>query len=162
MYPVMQLLSFSIGPDDYAIETRRVVEVLPLVSSRPIAGSPHFVRGVFVYRGQLVPLIDLGLYLAETPLRERLSTRVIVVEFYRGPDHRRIILGIAAENVLSLCSDDDTDASLPTLSSSSAPFLGRLLRIHDRFLRMISVEHLLPPELLGTLVAPGTASTGDS
>ena len=157
----MQLLVFTVGAEDYAIESRRVIEVLPLVTARPIPRMPEFVRGIFTHRGGLVPLVDLGRLLTDKPLRETLSTRLIVVEFSSGPDDQRIRLGVAAENVLSLCSSDETEASLPTIRSPGAPALGRLLRIHGRTIQVLDVEHLLPPSLIAGLDAPAPASTGD-
>ena len=150
----MQLLVFTIGAEDYAIESRRVIEVLPLVTARPIPRMPEFIRGIFTHRGRLVPLVDLGRLLTDQPLREMLSTRVIVVEFPAGPGDQRMRLGVAAENVLSLCSTDETEASLPTIRSPGAPALGRLLRIGGRMIQVLDVEHLLPPSLVAGLDAP--------
>ena len=156
----MQLLSFTIGAADYAIESRRVIEVLPLVTARPIPRMPESIRGVFTHRGRLVPLVDLGRLLTDQPLRETLSTRVIVVEFSTGSDEQRVRLGVAAENVLSLCSSDETEASLPTIRSPAAPALCRLLRIGGRTIQVLDVEHLLPQSLIAGLAAPSPASTG--
>ena len=51
----MQLLTFSIAGEPYAIEARLVIEVLPLVPARPIPQVPDYVLGIFTYRGDLVP-----------------------------------------------------------------------------------------------------------
>ena len=155
----MLLLVFTVGAEDYAIESRRVIEVLPLVTARPIPRMPESIKGIFTHRGRLVPLVDLGRLLTDQPLRETLSTRVIVVEFSTGPDDQRVRLGVAAENVLSLCSSDETEASLPTIRSPAAPALGRLLRIGGRTIQVLDVEHLLPPSLVAGLDAPAPAST---
>jgi chemotaxis-related protein WspB len=162
----MQLLTFTIGAEDYAIESRRVVEVVPFVAARPIPRTPDFIRGIFTHRGRLIPLVDLGWLLIDTPLRETLSTRVIVVEFSLGPcsigtGDQRIRLGVAAENVLSLCSSAEVETSLPSLPTPDAPALGRLLRIGGRTVQVLDVERLLPVTLLAGLVAPAPASTGD-
>ena len=150
----MQLLTFTVGSELYAIESRRVVEVLPLVPARAIPRAPAYVRGVFTYRGQLVPLVDLGKRLADAPLRERLSTRVIVVacdptEVTGTPASFR--LGIVAENVLAVRSTTASDASLAPLHVPDAPYLGRLLRIDDRTVQLLAVEHLLPRDLAAGL-----------
>ena len=68
----MQLLTFTIGAEDYAIESRRVVEVVPFVAARPIPRTPDFIRGIFTHRGRLIPLVDLGWLLIDKPLRETL------------------------------------------------------------------------------------------
>jgi chemotaxis-related protein WspB len=85
----MQLLTFTVAGQVYAVESRVVIEVLPLVPARPIPHTPDFIRGIFTYRGGLVPLLDLGLRLAGRPPQERLSTRVIVVQFDRSAGDAR-------------------------------------------------------------------------
>jgi chemotaxis-related protein WspB len=142
----MQLLTFTVAGQTYAIESRRVVEVLPLVPARPIPHTPAYIRGIFTYRGRLVPLVDLGQRLATGPLTERLSTRVIVVEWLlAGRDPQR--LGLVAENVISICSTEDAEASLPSLDFHDAPFLGNILRIGGRTIQLIAVEQLLPSDI---------------
>lgn len=142
----MQLLTFTVAGQTYAIESRRVVEVLPLVPARPIPHTPPYIRGIFTYRGRLVPLVDLGQRLATGPLAERLSTRVIVVEWApAGRDPQR--LGLVAENVISICSADDAEATLPSLDFHDAPFLGKIMRIGGRTIQLIAIEQLLPPDV---------------
>lgn len=149
----MQLLTFTIAGLPYAIESRRVIEVLPLVTARPIPLVPDYVRGMFAYRGRLVPLVDLGRRLAQASGDvDRLSTRVIVVEFVppvhgrSGP--RAIRLGLIAENVISICSVEDAAASTPELAMENAPFLGSMLRIGGQTVQLIVVERLLPTDVL--------------
>jgi chemotaxis-related protein WspB len=152
----MQLLAFTVGDEEYAIASRRVIEVLPLVTPRPIPQMPDYVRGVFSHRGQLVPLVDLGWRLLSHPLRERLSTRVIVVEFSpaAAPTPQTLIrLGMVAENVLSLCSTNDAEASLPAMHPPAAPYLGQVLRIGSRTLQLLDIEHLLPTSLFVDLAS---------
>jgi chemotaxis signal transduction protein len=120
------------------------------------------VRGIFIPRGRLVPLIDLGWRLANRALRERLSTRVIVVEFVSTGDQAQqqtIRLGVVAENVLSLCTTSDAEATMPAMHPPAAPYLGRVLRIGGRTLQILDVEYLLPPALVTDLVPPASAST---
>ena len=65
----MQLLTFSIAGQPYAIESRRVIEVLPLVSARPLPRAPDYLLGIFTYRGRLLPLVDLARRLGVAPFR---------------------------------------------------------------------------------------------
>jgi len=156
----MQLLTFSIGTEHYAIESRQVIEVLPSVIPRPIPRMPPFLPGIFTHRGRLVPLVDLGWLLADHPLQQRLSTRVIVVEFVASADgtqSQAVRLGVKAENVLSLCSAPAAEAVLPPLQTTETACLGRCFRIQGQTIQMIVVEHLLPPAMVATLAALAAA-----
>lgn len=147
----MQLLTFTVAGESYAIESRRVVEVLPLVPARPIPLTPGYVRGVFTYRGSLVPLVDLGRRLGDFALEERLSTRVIVVEYLPPGLRRPTRLGLVAENVISIVAAERAETSLPALELATAPFLGRLLRIDGRTVQVVDVDRLLPADLAAGL-----------
>jgi chemotaxis-related protein WspB len=165
----MQLLTFTVGGQDYAIESRRVIEVLPLVPGRPIPHTPDYVLGVFAYRGRLVPLVDLGRRIADLAPAERLSTRVIVVECIlpgrpdpaTGPSDTAtppdtVRLGLVAENVIAIRSVTTGDTVLPRLDLPEAPFLGPILRIGDRTVQLVRIDHLLPADLAAGLF-PATA-----
>jgi len=117
------------------------------------------VRGIFTYRGGLVPLVDLGLRLADRVPAERLSTRVIVVEFALPADARRARLGLVAEDVIAICSAEDAAASLPPLGLPEARYLGRVLRLGDRTVQLLDPGHLLPDELAAGLF-PAAAEAG--
>jgi chemotaxis-related protein WspB len=156
----MQLLTFTVAGESYAIESRRVVEVLPLVPARPIPHTPGYVRGVFTYRGSLVPLVDLGRRLNDVALEERLSTRAIVVEYLPPTAARPARLGLVAENVISIVAAERAETSLPALELESAPFLGRILRIDGRTMQVIDVDRLLPADLAaGLFPAPAGEAT---
>ena len=147
----MQLLTFTVAGQDYAIESRRVVEVLPLVPARPLPRTPAYVRGIFTYRGGLVPLVDLGVRLADQPPAERLSTRVIVADFLAPGAATPRRLGLVAEHVVSIRSAEDAETSLPPLDLPAAPYLGRLFRLGGRTVQLIEIDRLLPDELAAGL-----------
>ena len=158
----MQTLTFTVAGQPYAIPSRTVREVLPLVPARPIPLLPAFVRGVFTYRGRLVPLVDLARRFgapAADPTVRRLSTRVIVVEFPLSaiaPEEAAarpgwVRLGLLADNVISIHTAPD-DQTIPAAVDRTS-FLGRLLRIDDRTVQLVMVERLVPRELLLDLVA---------
>ncbi|MEI6240557.1 MAG: chemotaxis protein CheW [Planctomycetia bacterium] len=167
----MQILTFTVAGQPYAIPSRTVLEVLPLVPVRPIPLLPSYVPGVFTYRGRLVPLVDLARRF-ETPVpepagRRRLSTRVIVVEFVPPeppvdeqpalPPARPVRLGLVADNVVSVQTASAGDM-VPTAPGGQAPFLGKLLRLGGSTVQMVVVDHLLPHDLLIGLVAAAGAT----
>jgi len=153
----MQLLTFGLGGEPYAIESRHVVEVLPLVPARPLPGLPDYLLGLITYRGDLVPLVDLGMRLDAGRAAARLSTRVIVVALAGAGDHR---LGLVAEHVTAIRSAADAAAALPPLQLEAAPYLGRVLRLGGQTVQLLDVDRILPADLLaGLFPAAGAASS---
>jgi chemotaxis-related protein WspB len=155
----MQLLTFSVAGQPYAIESRRVIEVLPLVAARPLPQAPDYLLGIFTYRGRLMPLVDLARRLGAAPPPARLSTRVIVVEIDPEPGAdpggrtAPLRLGLVAENVVAVRSADEAGATLPPLRIPGADYLDRALRIGGETIQLIDVRKLLPAELTAGLAA---------
>ncbi len=158
----MQLLTFTVAGEPYAIESRQVIEVLPRVPARPLPRAPDYLLGVFTYRGRLVPLIDLARRLGVTPPAERLSTRVIVVEFEpEDPAAAGAVrLGLVAENVVAVRAAEEAAATLPPLRLPDADYLGRLLRIGGSTIQLLDVRRLLPAELVTGLLPPAATPGG--
>ena len=77
----MLFLLFHLGKDRYALDASRVVEVVPLLTLRRIPQAPRGVAGIFNYRGQPVPAVDLGELMLGQPASPRLSTRIILVHY---------------------------------------------------------------------------------
>jgi len=168
----MQLLTFDVAGESYAVESAKVVEVLPLVPTRPIPHMPDHLLGVFTYRGKFLPLVDLGRLIAGEPPAARLSTRVIVVEVC-PPSHdpgeeageaapQPVRFGVVAENVVTIHSIDEDAPAAAAKPLATEPYLGRLIRLHGHTLQMLLPEHLLPAKLLaGLFPEHHEASHGD-
>jgi len=55
----IELLEFRVARENYALESRHVLEVLPLVDLTPVPCTPAFVRGVVNVRGRITAVVDL-------------------------------------------------------------------------------------------------------
>jgi chemotaxis-related protein WspB len=75
----MLVLIFQAGNHRLALDVRRIHEVVPAVRLQPVAYSPAWLAGVFIYRGQVVPVIDLHHLLQAGDCPVHLSTRIILV-----------------------------------------------------------------------------------
>ena len=56
-----------IDDETYAIPCDDVVEVVPLPLLVPVPGAPVSLEGTFAFRGEIVPVIDLGRALGRGP-----------------------------------------------------------------------------------------------
>lgn len=92
----LPVLEFRLGGERYAIETRYVVEVLPLQMLTPLPCTPPFIAGLVNVRGRIVTVLDLKKLfgLPESGLTD--SHRVIHVEGH-GID-----LGLLADTGVAL------------------------------------------------------------
>ena len=56
---VVQLCVLQVGGTEYAIDLRRVDEILTVPELTPVPRAPKFLEGVVKLRGEVVPVIDV-------------------------------------------------------------------------------------------------------
>jgi len=149
----MLFLVFQLGHERYALEASRIVEVLPLVSLKRLPQAPPGVAGVFNYRGLPVPAIDLSELTIGQSAQERLSTRIIIVNY---PDAvgRKHLLGLIAEYATELLRKEPKEFSDPGVRIGGAPYLGPVLMDADGR----TIQWLLEQRLLSEPVEKGLFS----
>lgn len=137
----MLLLVFYVGKNLYAIESTRVVEVIPRVAYRQVHHVPDYVAGVFNYRGAIVPAIDLCQRLRGTPSKASLSTRVMMVSYPRSDGTVRYI-GLMAERVIETLNKAETDFKEVGIQANQTPYLGGIITDKKGMIQQIQLEQL--------------------
>ena len=94
----MLLLLFEIENGRYALDINQVVEVVPLVKLKKIPVAPDFVAGLMNYRGDGIPVLDLGNLIDDVPAEDKFSTRIIIVKSPFKAQQGKCI-GLIASNV---------------------------------------------------------------
>ena len=135
------MLLFYAGDNLYAIDSAHVVEVIPMVLPRKVDHVPNYVAGVFNYRGNLVPIIDLSRLLHGTDCRPRFSTRVIMVH-HPANDGKGQQLGLMAERVTETLNRPDLDSKKAS-HVSDVPYLGDLFMDEKGMIQQIHWQHLV-------------------
>ncbi|MCK8601653.1 chemotaxis protein CheW [Desulfoferrobacter suflitae] len=148
----MLLLIFFVGKERYGIDSRKVVEVVPVVNCKPVPHAPSHVAGLLSYRGDIVPVVDLSALIGGAPARHLLSTRVILVK-YVGADANEHILGLLAERVTETLKCREEDFKSPGFVASAGRYLGDLYIDGEGMIQRIVVEAVLPEELRRSLFA---------
>ncbi|HYG05099.1 MAG TPA: chemotaxis protein CheW [Stenotrophomonas sp.] len=73
-------LRLRCGEQTYALELLKVQEVVLPVPLLPLRGAGRSILGIMNLRGQVVPVLDLGVHLSATPVTMDTQTRVVVLE----------------------------------------------------------------------------------
>ncbi|MDG2526495.1 chemotaxis protein CheW [Stenotrophomonas sp. HITSZ_GD] len=73
-------LRLRCGEQTYALELLKVQEVVLPVPLLPLRGAARSMLGIMNLRGQVVPVLDLGLHLGAAPVVQDTQTRVVVLE----------------------------------------------------------------------------------
>ena len=148
----MLFLVFQLGKDRYAVEANRVVEVLPLLELKRLPQAPRGIAGIFNLRGRPVPALDLSELTFGQPARQRLTTRIILIQHADAEGQPRL-LGLIAEYVTQTIRKDPSDFASPGVTLNSAPYLGPILMDSPLPIQWLHAEHLVSEpirQLLGS------------
>lgn len=151
-YKAPLYLLFSLGVERYAVAARDVVAVLPRVPVKTIPGAPAWVAGVFAFRGQLVPVLDLCQLATGTPAVSRTSTRTVLVH-YRIADGTDRPLGLVLEQASDTLRCDPNAFRDYGLGNPDSPFLGPVVETAAGLVQRIQIEQLLPEAVQALLFA---------
>jgi len=162
----MLFVHFQLGPHRYAVDARSVVEVLPLLELKPVPQAPRGLAGIFLYRGQPVPALDLCALTLNRPAREHLSTRILLVQHPGGGQapageaargERRSprldprpaardsvpLIGLIAERVAGTLQRDEKDFVNVGGDRVTAPFVGPVLMDAQGIIQILDAQKLL-------------------
>ena len=130
-----------------AIESRAVIEVLPPLSSRAAPGTPEWVRGLFVYRGGLIPLIDAARLLGAEPAPDRLANRVIVVRVRSAGVRMEWPVGLWVESVMEIERIEFGGAGgHPGFATERGRFLGPVAQTRWGQVQLVKPGEIFTPE----------------
>jgi chemotaxis-related protein WspB len=149
----MLILVFKAATGLYALPCGQVVECIPGLKPTPIPRAPEYVTGTILYRGQVVPVVDLCLLIAGSVSPGLFSTRLIVVHYPLG-EGKTAPLALLAQEVVSYSEFDPAGAAkFDGLMVPGAKYLGKLYKYRGEMLQFIQVHELLTPEARETLFA---------
>jgi chemotaxis-related protein WspB len=153
----MLALTFQVGPDRVAVDVTRIREVVPRVRLAPVNGGPPWIAGVFVYRGRVVPVVDLHRLtgVGECPLH--LSSRIILLPYpFDEPDS---LVGLLATQVADI-REVRTELLRPVAGQPERPGLGPALPDGAGILRILHPDSLLGEVATGSggLIAAGVTT----
>jgi len=136
----MLVLTFQVGSERLALDSRRIEAVVPRVPLRALAGGPPWLAGVFVYRGSIVPVVDLHRLVGAGDCPPHLSSRIVLVPDPAAGQGR--LVGLLAAQVDNL--QEVTAPAMTSFSTSGHPDLGPVLAEGSGTLRLLDLERLLP------------------
>lgn len=150
---LVQLCTFRIGAEDYAIDIMRVREIIRPLPITPVPRAPAFVEGVVRLRGEVIPVLDVRKRLGVDAKASTRKSRFLIVNVAG----RRI--GLVVDEVCEVLRLPRSDIRpAPALGAPGAPrfFVGVCggdgttgARGAARLRLLLDVKALLDPSVPG-------------
>lgn len=134
-----EVLTFTLGPEEYAIDILSVQEIRGYDRVTAIANTPDFIKGVINLRGEIVPIIDLRLkfHLGDVEYNE--FTVVIILNIGAR------VVGIVVDSVSDVVAlPSDAIKPPPQLARTfDVSYLHGLATVGERMLILVDIEKLM-------------------
>jgi purine-binding chemotaxis protein CheW len=148
-----QYLTFQLAGQEYALTIMKVREIVGYGALTKVPRTPAAIRGVMNLRGNVVPVIDLGLLfgIASGPITAR--TCIIVVE--TSSEGERRSMGIIADAVNKVAQWSSEDVLPPPAFGMRVPvdFIEGMARAAKQFVILLDIEKVLSNAGLDASVA---------
>ncbi|MBU2491526.1 MAG: chemotaxis protein CheW [Bacteroidetes bacterium] len=142
----MLYLIFEMNAQLYAINSKEILEIIPNVNYTVIPNAPGFVKGIFNYRGTAVPVIDLLKMASGKSTPEKLSTKIMIVNFSPLKTIEKTI-GLLTENIVGSEHIAESAIKKSGLNIDEAKYLGDIINQSDKMIQLIDVNNLLSKEV---------------
>lgn len=134
-----EYLTFTLGPEEYAIDILKVQEIRGYEQPTTIANSPAFIKGVINLRGIIVPIVDMRIKFGVGQVEYTPFTVVIILSI-GGRVVGMVVDGVS--DVTSLRSDQICPA--PEFAATvDTRYIKGLGTLGERMLIVVDIEKLM-------------------
>ena len=143
-----QYLSFTLRNEDFSVEIFKVREVLDVATLTKIPRMPPYLCGVINLRGNVVPVVDLGLKLGMAPVEKTINTCIMIMEITVDDVAEPVLMGVLTDAVQAVLEiDQDNIEAVPRMGTNlNTDFIHGMARHEEKFLILLDIDKVLASE----------------
>lgn len=149
----IEVLTFEIGGETFAVEAAIVREILDLLPETIVPGSRPFVNAVINFRGKVIPLADIRVAMGMPTAATTIDSRIVVVEL--DLDGTPSLIGLRTDSVNEVTAFSKASGEPPPRVGLKWPpqFIECLIQREGAF--------IIFPDLKAMFASKGRASQPD-
>jgi purine-binding chemotaxis protein CheW len=134
-----EYLTFTLGPEEYAIDILKVQEIRGYEQPTTIANAPGFIKGVINLRGIIVPIVDLRIKFGVGQAEYTPFTVVIILSISGR------VVGIVVDGVSDVTSlrSDQVRPAPEFAATVDTRYIKGLGTLGERMLIVVDIERLM-------------------
>ena len=153
MQDYLQVVSFTLGAEEYAIEITKVKEIILVEGITRVPQLPAYIEGIINLRGMVIPVIDLRkrFGVGKTACDEH--TRIVVTRI------GSTIVGMIVDAVSRVMRIPKADIQPPpdTIACLAGEYLIGVARLADRMQLLLDIEKVLGADETAGLLPAASA-----
>jgi len=134
-----EYLTYTLGPEEYAIDILKVQEIRGYEPPTTIANAPDFLKGVVNLRGIIVPIVDLRIKFNVGTADYTPFTVVIILNIGSR------VVGIVVDSVsdVTMLRRDEIHPAPEFAATVDTQYITGLCSLDERMLIVIDIERLM-------------------
>lgn len=147
----LQVVSFRLNREEYAIEITKVKEIILLAGVTRIPQVPEFIEGIINLRGNVIPVIDLRKRFGLPEAKKDEHTRIVVSRLEGR------IIGLIVDSVSQVMKIPRVNIQPPpqTVATVAGEYLTGIAKLEDRMIILLDIEKILQMSEKEQLAAAG-------
>jgi len=152
-------LTFALGDESYAVDVRKVREIIRLTSITSVPQMPAFIKGVINLRGKIIPVIDLRARFGLSEAATTEKTCIVVVQIQTSANLRRET-GLIVDNVEEVLnlSANDIEETPDFGAQVDTEYLLGMAKVKGVVKMLLDLDRVLGTEELQTLNQTATTN----
>ena len=137
-----QLISFTVGAEEYGLELLRVKEVIRMRQITWLPKAPACVKGIINLRGDVIPIVDLRERFGLQSIEDTAMTRVIVAEV----EGRPVGMVVDSASQVVRVPADQFDPPPPMVGRAARGFITGVGKMDGKLIITIDMDRILSTE----------------
>jgi purine-binding chemotaxis protein CheW len=137
---LMQLVTFSVERDEYALDILKVQEIIRLRKLTQVPNSPSFIEGVVNLRGKVIPVMNFRKRFQLKDIPYGRGTRIIVLE------ENDIVAGLLVDSVAEVLRVPESlliESPASTKSKIDVKYKSGIIMIDNRLITILNISTLM-------------------
>jgi len=145
----MLLLLFETSDGRYALDSKHIVEIIPLLKAKKIPAAPAFVTGMINYHGLPVPVFDFCAIEGDEASRQYYSTRIILVRYPLDDEEK--IVGLIAERATDVIRCTESDVRSSGILLEKNPLFNTDDSGQEEIVQLFDIKRMIPEDVVREL-----------
>ena len=134
---------FTLSDDTFAIDVKNVIHTMEITEITPLPKTPDFVKGITIFRGDILPIIDLRIKFKLQDINN-LSDGFVIVSMFISNEKEQII-GLIVDKVIEVSEFSGMDIeTYPEIGSKyNIEFINGYVKKAGKIIVVLNIEKIL-------------------
>jgi len=143
-HELIQLVSFCLDNEEYAVEVLKVREIIRMPEITRMPNTPNYAEGIINLRGKVIPVISMRKKFGLCDSEYSRSTRIVVTDISTGLTG--FIVDSVSEVIRIYRSEIQPPPSAVAADKVSQEYICGVINRSDRMLIFLDMENVVPME----------------